>query len=157
MKKGLIILGAVVVAAALAAGSFYGGMAYQRNQENQIRANFFRSRGSSGNGSNTGGQGRGFFGGGGATGQVKGINGNVMTLSTPQNVVTVNLSSSTQIEKTTTGAESDLQPGERVIVTGQRDTSGNVAASQVLILGNSRPGASLQQNLGGQQNAATNP
>ena len=45
MKKVWIILGAVVLAVIIAAGSFYGGMAYQRNQVSQIQASFFASRG----------------------------------------------------------------------------------------------------------------
>ncbi len=32
MKKVIMIIGAVVLAAAIAAGGFYGGMAYQRSQ-----------------------------------------------------------------------------------------------------------------------------
>jgi hypothetical protein len=142
MKKGLLVVVAVVVAIGLAAGSFYGGMAYQRNQTANTRAAFFASRGLDANGTNPGGaqgQGtgqnarRGFFGGG-ATGQIKSVEGNVITLSTPQNVTTVNLSNSTQIEKTGSGTVSDLTPGLQVIVNGQRDANGNIAASSILIL-----------------------
>lgn len=140
MKKALIIIGAVVLALVIAGGSFYGGMAYQNNQQAQTRANFLRSRGitDTGNGANGsftgGGQagGRGF--GGGTNGTVKSINGSTLTVSTAQNVTTVNLTDSTVIEKSVAGAASDLQPGERVIVTGQRDSSGVVTASQVLIV-----------------------
>ena len=151
MKKVLIIVGAVVAAVALSAGSFVGGMAYQRNQVSQIQANFFRSRGlnpndqnpngsgfngsgANGTNPNAGGQ-RGFFGGG-VNGQVKSLDGNVLMVSTPQNVTTVNLTNSTRIEKSTTGSTADLQPGEQVLVTGQRDANGNVTATQVLILNN---------------------
>ena len=151
MKRVFIVIGAVIVAAALAAGSFYGGMAYQRNQTDQIRNNFLRSRGIATNGG-AAGQGRGFFGGGGgATGQVKSINGEVLTLSTAQNVTTVNLSSSTRVEKAGQASVSDLQPGTSVLVTGQRDSNGNINASQVLILGDLQLGPSRQQgNTGGQ-------
>ena len=102
MKKGLFVLVAVIVAVGLAAGSFYGGMAYQRTQTANIRAAFAASRGGPPNATDTagGGGGRGGFFGGGARGQVKSIEGNVLTLSTSQNVTTVNLSNSTQIEKT---------------------------------------------------------
>jgi hypothetical protein len=137
MKKGLLVLIAVIVAIGLAAGSFYGGMAYQRNQTANTRAAFFASRGVSPNGTLTPGQGqgqgRGFFGGG-ASGQIKSIEGNVLTLSTAQNVTTVNLSKSTQIEKTGPGALSDLTPGLTVRVTGQPDANGNIAATSILIM-----------------------
>ena len=138
MKKLLIIAGAVLLAVMLSAGSFYGGMAYQRNQANQIRANFLRSRGIDPNSPNNGGQRQGFFGGG-TVGQVQSLQGNVLTISTPQNTTTVNLSDSTRIEKAAPAVASDLQQGERVMVTGQRDAKGNITASQVLILGSYPP------------------
>jgi hypothetical protein len=141
MKKALIIGGAILLAALLSAGSFYGGMVYQRNQANQVRANFFRSRGIDPNAQNNGGgQRQGFFGGG-ATGQVKSLQGNVLTLSTAQNTTTVNLTDTTRIEKAAPAATTDLQPGERVTVTGQRDSNGNITASQVLILDSNPPSA----------------
>ncbi len=135
MRKPLIIVGVIVLVLIFSAGSFYGGMAYARNQASQARAQFLASRGLGGNGNGAGGQRQGLFGGG-ATGQVKSINGDVLTISTAQNVTTVNLSASTQIEKAGPGTTADLQPGERVLVTGQRDSSGNIAATQVLILPN---------------------
>jgi hypothetical protein len=153
MKKILVIVGAILLAVVIAAGSFYGGMAYQTNQANQVRANFFNSRGLGdngqlpGNGSGfpnngqnpgfqNGGQNSGFFGGGGTVGQVKTIEGNVMTVSTARDVTTINLSDSTQIEKPTTGSVADLKPGVQVMVTGQRDSNGEITASQITILSN---------------------
>jgi hypothetical protein len=140
MKKIWIILGAILLSILIAGGSFAGGMAYQRNQADQIRNQFLQSRGLGGGGGDTGGgQRRGFFGGGGATGQIKSIEGNVLTLSTPQNVTTVNLSSSTRIEKAATAEIGDLQPGQQVLVTGERDANGNITASQVMILRSTPP------------------
>lgn len=144
MKKILVIVGAILLVAAIAAGSFYGGMAYQTNQVNQVRANFFNSRGLGdngqlpGNGSNlpSGGQNQSFFGGGGTIGQVKSVEGNVMTVSTARNVTTVNLSDSTQIEKPTTGSVADLKPGVQVMITGERDSNGEITASQITIMNN---------------------
>ena len=138
MKKIIMIVGAVVIAGALAAGSFWGGMTYQSNQVNQARANFERLRGQASGDQLPGvapeGLAPGGFGGGGTTGQVKSIEGNVLTVSTAQDVTTVNLSASTQIQKSGPAATSDLQPGVRVTVTGQRDANGNITASQVMIL-----------------------
>jgi len=62
-----------------------------------------------------------------------------LTVSTAQNVTTINLSASTQIQKSGPAASSDLQPGVRVMVTGQRDTKGNITASQVMILNTEPP------------------
>jgi hypothetical protein len=153
MKKILIIGGAVVLALVLAAGSFAGGMAYQRNQANAIRAQFLASRGL--NGAANGDAGGGFFFGGGSgnaagnsgtgqqrrsgfgggvTGQIKTVEGNLLTLSTAQDVTTVNLGDATRIQKSADGTLADLQPGVRVLVTGQRDSNGNITAEQIMIL-----------------------
>lgn len=144
MKKFILIIGAVIIAAAIAAGSFYGGMAYQRNQVNSVRDRFLRERGLEGAGpgsggfpgagqNGAGGPGGGFFGRG-ITGQLKSVGDSVLTLSTPQNDITVTLSEHTRIEKTSTGALADLQPGQQVMVTGERDSDGNITAIQVMIL-----------------------
>ncbi len=148
MRKILIIIGGVLLAAVIAAGSFWGGMAYQTNQVNQISTNFFNSRGQGNNGQIPGngtgfpnnGQNPGFFGGGGTVGQVKTIEGNVMTVSTARDVTTVNLSATTQIEKPVSGTIDDLIPGVQVMVTGQRDSNGEIIASQVTILINNPTG-----------------
>ncbi len=147
MKKILIIAGAILIAVLLSAGSFWGGIMYQTNRVNQIRANFINSRGQPNGGQfpndgqfPNGGQGPGFFGGGGTTGQVNSIDGNVLTVSTAQNTITVNLSESTQVEKSEPVTIADLQPGMQVMVTGQRDSNGNITASRVRILNNNSTG-----------------
>jgi len=148
MKTTLMILGGTLLLGLVAAGSFWGGMAYQSNRVSQARANFEAARGQLGRGQFPGdgpgfppgglpaGQDAVFFEGGGTTGQVKTIEGNVMTVSTVQDVTTVNLSASTQIEKSVEGALADLQPGMRVLVNGERDSAGNIAASRITILNN---------------------
>jgi hypothetical protein len=148
MKKILIIAGVVVLAGLLSAGSFFGGRAYERTQASRVRSDFLRSRGIPLNGTGDGAQGfngapgasggqRQFFlggGDGGVSGQVKSIDGNVLTLSTPQDVTTVNISDTTRIEKTVAGTTGDLQPGQRVIVSGERDSKGNLSAAQITII-----------------------
>jgi hypothetical protein len=152
MKRLLMIGGSIILALLIAGGSFAGGMAYQRTQTDQIRQQFLQSRGfqgggtggfpgAGGNDNNNGGQRRSFAGGF-IPGQVKSLDGSVLTLSTAQSVITVNLSDTTKIEKATTGSTTDLQPGLQVLVSGQRDSNGNIAASQVVILGTaSQPSA----------------
>ncbi len=140
MKKALLIVGIILIALALMGASFYGGTMYERNQARQVQNRFFASRGLNGTqpaegnfqgfGNNPGG---GRFFGGGISGQVKSIDGNVMTISTAQNVLTVNLSDSTVYLKSSRAAQSDVVVGDQVMVTGQRDSNGNMTASQVLI------------------------
>ena len=149
MKKILIIAGAILLAAVIAAGSFWGGMAYQTKRANQVRANFMNARGLSDEGQIPFGSppeagqfqagGTGFLGRG-ATGQIKTIEGNVITISTAQDVTTVNLSEATQIEKTVTGAIADLQVGVQVMITGERDDNGEINASQITILSDNLSG-----------------
>jgi len=153
MKKGLIITGIILLIAVVAAGSFWGGMTYQTNRANQARLNFENARGQA-NGGQALGDGAGFpgggmlggqapgggFGGSGTVGQVKTMEGDMMTVSTAQDVTTVNLSSATQIEKTVAGTTDDLQPGTQVMIIGQKDTNGNIAATQITIMNGDLPG-----------------
>jgi hypothetical protein len=159
MKKALVIVGVILITVLIAAGSFWGGMAYQTRQVEQARSNFFAARGFGDQGQipedgqffpemesqtgggfpQAGGQNFGFPGGRGTTGQVKSIAGSVMTLSTAQNVTTVNLSDSTQIQKTVSGTTQDLQPGTRVMVTGEKANDGGIAADRITILDSNAP------------------
>jgi hypothetical protein len=167
MKKILILSGVILVAALLVAGGFWGGMTYQTNQANQAsqaRTNFLNARGQAndgqvpGNGQFPGGApGAGFFGGGGTTGQVKAIEGNVLTLSTAQDVATVNLSDATQIEKTASGDLSDLQPGTRVIVIGETGSDGSINASRIQILNSTPPDGPNPSDVANPPAAGTEP
>lgn len=66
-------------------------------------------------------------------GQVKSIDGDVLQISTAQDVTTVNLTGDTIILKSVEGIQSDLQTGTRVLVVGERDDQGNITASQITI------------------------
>jgi hypothetical protein len=148
MKKILIIVGAVLLAVLIAGGSFYAGMAYQTKQADQVRTRFMQARGMTegdmpqpgqfpGGNPPEGGQfsgGTREFLGRGTFGVVKSIDGDVMTISTAQDVTTVNLTKDTLIEKNITGDIADLQNGVRVMVTGQQDKDGNISASQNQII-----------------------
>ena len=65
----------------------------------------------------------------------------VMTLSTAMDVTTVNLSASTQVEKSATDSVTDLQHGMQMTVTGQRDSNGEISASRSMILSDDSSGA----------------
>ncbi len=67
-----------------------------------------------------------------ARGQVKSVNGNTVEISTPVNVVTVQVSDQTVISKTDKGTIQDLKPGDRVTVFS-KDTGDNPNASAVQI------------------------
>jgi hypothetical protein len=136
MKRPVLIIGSVVVALLLMGASFYGGTLYQRNSANQTRNRFLASRGIDANtsGGGAGGARQGFGFGGGAQGQVKSINGNTLTISTAQNETSVTVSGATVILKSDPGTLADLKVGDRVLVTGQRDSSGNITASQVMVI-----------------------
>ena len=141
MRTTLMILGAMMLVTLVAAGSFWGGMAYQTRQANQARAEFMSARGLGNAGQlpldsqlAPGMQNPNFLGGRGTMGQVKAINGKTITLSTAQDVTTILLTEATQIEKTVAGTAADVQPGMRVTVTGERDSKGNLSASRIQIL-----------------------
>lgn len=145
MKKILILLGSLLVLGLVIAGSFWAGMQYEANQSEQVRAAFINARGPAGDGQMPGerpgfpgsgdfsGQNAGAFGGG-TTGVVKTIDGYILTLSTAQDVTTVTLTGDTRIEQTVSVASSELQPGMRVIVSGELDDAGAIIASQIRVI-----------------------
>jgi hypothetical protein len=154
MKKAWVVLAAILFTALIAGGSFWAGMAHQTNQVDQARLSFESARGQmpggqipqGGAGFPTDGSLNGVVpaspGGRGTTGQVKAIDGNVMTLSTAQDVTTVNLTSDTKIRMTVDGSRADLTPGLRIMVSGESDGDGAIIADQITILDSSFTGPS---------------
>src|SRR5579859_8122048 len=129
-----IIIGVIVLVAGAGAGGFYGGTIYQQQQQANIRSQFFNGRGGGYGGGGGGGGGGGVGFGGGVFGTVKSVNGNTIPVSTAQNVTTVNLNSQTVILKTVSGAPADITVGEQITARGQRDSSGNVTATNIQVL-----------------------
>ena len=161
MKKQILIpilsAGVIVLVAGAAVGGFFGGKAYERNRADTIRNDFMRERGIVGFDTNmapgagmnqsqgaapnenmntgnfpAGGMGRG------ASGEVKSVDGNTLTLTTGENETKVTLSDNTTIVKTISGSTADLTAGQQVMVTGERDSDGNITATQVTILNGSQ-------------------
>jgi hypothetical protein len=130
LKKVLVGLGVIILVVALAGGSFYAGMLFQRAQASRIQADFFADRGGAPGPGGAGGVGGP---GGGAVGQITRIDGDTLTLSTQQSEVTVSLTDTTRIEKTVAGERGDLQPGDTIVVRGERDSAGNVVAEDIQI------------------------
>ncbi len=157
MKNVLIIVGAILVTGLVVAASFWGGMKYQENQINQVYTNFEQERPLPGGQAPGGGefpqggdftqggdfqnpQVQGFIGrGGGVSGQVKTVDGASITISTAEDVTTVNLSEATRIQQTVSLPVSDLKPGMRVMVIGEKDEDGKINAVQIMILDDEMP------------------
>ncbi len=147
MKKGLLIPVSILILLALMVGSFYGGILFRNYQIIQQRTQFFQNGNfpaggnfpGNGQNGNTGlapdAAGAGVPGGGGnINGQIKSIDGKTISLSTARNVTTVTMDDSTEVLSTNTGSASDLATGQRVIITGTRDSSGSLTAAQILII-----------------------
>ena len=140
-KNILVIISGSLLALGVAGGAFYGGMVFQRSRTAQLRNAFLADRGNSDGFPTDGGGNGNFFGGGngggrGAVGQIKSIDGDTITLSTPQSEIQVRLTDDTQIEKVVIGERADLQPGEQISVRGERDSAGDVTATSIQIGGN---------------------
>ncbi len=71
---------------------------------------------------------------GGTKGVIKTIAGDVVTLSTAQEVTNVVLSATTRVEKYQLAATSDLEVGMRVQVIGEQDQKKGILASRIVIL-----------------------
>jgi hypothetical protein len=70
----------------------------------------------------------------GASGTLTNINGNILTLTTAQGPVTVNISSdNTTIQNVTAGTLSDFHEGQSLTVMGPQDARGNVTATSIMI------------------------
>lgn len=139
MKKGLIVLLAVVLLAAVAGGAFYAGMQVGKNQAQQQMAQFARQRfaamqqGRQLPGATPGAaQGARAFGAeGGLAGTVKALQGDFLVLATDQGDVQVRVTESTLIRKTMNVTLQDLEEGERVVVSGTRAQDGTVTARAI--------------------------
>ncbi len=99
------------------------------------------------------------FPGGGLTGTVASVQGNLVTIETPQGPSQATVGVDTNIQKTDRGALEDLVVGVRVTVVGQRGADGTVQASTISILpegsegfgGGGLAGRFGQRQLGGSQ------
>jgi hypothetical protein len=89
------------------------------------------------------------------TGVIASIDGDTVVLTTPDGSVSVKLSDGTSLQKQVPAARDDLAPGQRVLVSGERDADGAVAASGVQILGDGpAAGAGSGSGSGGAPGAA---
>ena len=81
-------------------------------------------------------------------GTIDDINGDIITVTTAQSQVTVNVGTDTVIQKTVSGTFSDLQIGDSLTIVGPTDDNGNITATSISIRppGQSFPGIQSTNN-----------
>lgn len=139
--KNKIIAILVIVAVVVGAGSFYGGIIYQKNQSpiknlsrNENGVNFQKN-----------GQRMGQNNSGGAfeNGEIISKDDKSITIKTRDGGSKIILfSNSTTVGKTVDGSTADLGVGNQVMVNGQTDASGIITAQNIQI----RPDTPVGQN-----------
>jgi len=141
MQNRILIVLVVVVVAIVAAGAgFFYGTSVGEARANDVVQRLMQGRNLPGQGGFTGmsgqpGQGNpGQFMRQGTTGTVKSISGNTIEVSASDRVVTVVVGDQTVIQKQVSGSLGDIQVGTRVVVTGEPDSSGKIAARTIQVL-----------------------
>jgi hypothetical protein len=143
MKIVLAVVVALVLIGAAGFGGYTMGHSAGLADAQNVRNEFFQQRfGQGGNGQSVQGQG-GQSGQTGQTGQfarrpaafgtVKSVQGNTIVVTAADgSAVTVTTSGQTVVQKTVTGAVSDIKPGDRVSVIGSQ-SGGSVTATEISI------------------------
>ena len=67
------------------------------------------------------------------TGDIESIDGNVITVNTPQGPLQATLSEETGIQVFSEGAPQDLEIGQQVVISGERNEEGIMEAASVLV------------------------
>jgi hypothetical protein len=149
------IIAAIVVAAVTAVG--FGGYAlgkdagraetldarvhsFQEHEGSESMMSGGSGDGGAGQAEAAGSGGRGMMAGNFAGGQVKSVNGDTIELSTSTEVLKVKVNSQTQYQKTVNCSLADLQPGERIVVQGERSSDGALLARSIQIGGGGSSG-----------------
>ncbi|MEI8061688.1 MAG: DUF5666 domain-containing protein [bacterium] len=122
----------VIVAVVVGLLSFYAGVRHGQatapTDTNQARSGQF------GNGGRVGGQRNGGIGGGFTAGQVLSKDANSITLQLRSGGSMIVLySTSTQVQKSVSGSDSDLSVGEQVMVSGSANADGSLTAQSIQI------------------------
>jgi hypothetical protein len=130
------IIGGVVVAVAIAGGSFYGGMTYAQSKT-PARGQFANAQ-LNGQLGSTRGTSTGM--GGLTSGEIISKDATSITIKMSDGSTKIALiSTSTQIMKTAAGTLTDLSAGTSVVVTGSANSDGSVTAQSVQIRPASAP------------------
>lgn len=67
------------------------------------------------------------------TGDIESIDGNVITVNTPQGPLQATLSDDTGIQVFSEGAPQDLETGQQVVISGERNEEGVMQATEILV------------------------
>jgi hypothetical protein len=136
MKRTRLILVSILVTLFLSGISFVGGILYQNIIGATSAISFPAPQDLSGDPALAGNPASTpIVGvGGGIQGQIENIDGNTLTINSGQNSMQVIVSGATTITKSATDVTADIRIGDQVQVIGQEDTTGNITASQVMIL-----------------------
>jgi len=81
----------------------------------------------------SGGGGGGFTGGGGLTGTIEKIEGNTVTVNTPQGPLQATIGVKATIQRFAEGTIADLEEGTRITIIGQRTEDGTLEVRSILI------------------------
>lgn len=139
MKSILVAVIVVVLVVVAGVGGFFAGNSFGPNAQALSTVNDFRTQrfGNGGQGS-TGQSGQGGQGAQQgrrpvAFGTVKSVQGNTIQVTAQDGTITtVTTDSKTVVQKTVTGAVTDVQPGQRITVMGNQSGS-DVTATEISI------------------------
>ena len=144
MNRTVMIILGVLVVVAIAAGSFYGGMVYGKNQAEPAfpvmgeGGEFPGARGQLGQrpGAQGGAEGGQLLReqGGMLFGEIQTIGDGELTVTDPTGEqITVFVGDTTLIQKQATVTLDTLEQGETVIISGNRDDDGNITARSLQV------------------------
>lgn len=139
-------VGALILAALAAAGGFFYGTTVGEARANSARQAFLEERAGGqfdqesggfeaggGQFDHAGGQEQGSAARARGAGEVTGVQDNSISLTTSEGPLQVLVNDDTVLRKVTTLTLDELQPGEQVVVIGDRDPQGNLVARSIQV------------------------
>lgn len=130
--KSRNLLITIIILLVTGAGSFYGGMLYQKSTNKFSQPGQFsggvRSTGLTRNGNQIGRP---------VNGEISSVENNTMTIKTDDGSSKIIIySDSTKVNKTSEGLKDDLKVGEQIMVIGSEGSDGTITAQSISLGGN---------------------
>jgi len=119
-----------------------------REEVAQLRQQFLNRQGMGGGDGEQGARARGGIGGGRILGTIESIDGNTVTINTPQGPLEATIGSDSVIQRFSEGSMSDLEEGLRITITGQRTENGVLEVTSILIAPEGAGGFLNREELG---------